>query len=56
MQNEILNTSGLEILEESVEDLVVEPTAHHPGHKVTGVCLGKEHGSCVMLMYMCQTT
>ena len=45
MQNEIANTSGLEILEDSVEDLVLEPIAHHPCCKVTGVCLGKKCGS-----------
>ena len=43
MQNEISNTSGLEILEDSVEDLVMESIAHYPGCKVTGVCLGKKY-------------
>lgn len=45
MQNEMSNTSGLEILEDSVEDLVLEPIAQHPGCKVTGVCLGEKCGS-----------
>ena len=40
MQNEISNTDGLTVLEESVEDLVIESTTDHPLRKVTGVCLG----------------
>ena len=53
MQNEISNTPGLEILEDSVEDLVLEPIAHHPGCKVTGVCLGKKCGNlcdCICML------
>ena len=40
MQQELLNTAGLEILEDSVEDLVIESTAKHPGRKVIGIHLG----------------
>ena len=49
MQREISKISGLEILEDSVEDLVVEPISHHPGRKVAGVCLGKY----VYVVYYC---
>ena len=40
MQEEIRNTPGLELMEDSVESVVVEPTKSHSGRKVTGVCLG----------------
>ena len=52
MQSEISNTPGLEILEDSVEDLVLEPIAHHPGCKVTGVCLGKKCGNLCDCIHM----
>lgn len=42
MQKEVSNIPGLEILEDSVEDLIIEPISDHPGRVVTGVCLGEE--------------
>lgn len=43
MQKEILNIPGLEILEDSVEDLVIETISNHPGRAVSGVCLGEDN-------------
>ena len=42
MQKEVSDIPGLEILEDSVEDLIIEPISNHPGRVVTGVCLGEE--------------
>ena len=52
MQKEILNIPGLEILEDSVEDLIIEPISNHPGRAVTGVCLGKEKCTCIFTYHI----
>lgn len=41
MQREVLNISGLDVLEDSVEDLILESNTHFPDQKVTGVRLGR---------------